>query len=94
MTDSGTIQEKDTLSTPKTGEEYFDLMNAAVSKGDTEEVNRLMTLEWKPDPDAEIITNEEPKTADEPAVEEEPKKDVVYESKEEPKVSQPTEVAE
>lgn len=58
MTDSGTIQNNDTLSTPKTGEEYQDMLNKAVSEGNTEEVNRLMTLEWTPDPDAEAVSTE------------------------------------
>ena len=92
MTDSGTIQETTTLSTPKTGQEYEDMLNKAVSEGNTEEVDRLMTLEWTPDPDAsteeEVVTT----TGDEPVVDDKDKTPVV-EDVPVPPVSQTTEVA-
>lgn len=95
MTDSGTIQENATLSTPKTGEEYQDMLNKAVSEGNSEEVNRLMTLEWTPaDPDAEAVSTEEvvAATPEEEAakkLEEEKAKEAVTETP----ASQTTEVA-
>lgn len=97
MTDSGTIQEKDTLSTPKTGEEYSDMLNKAVSEGNTEEVNRLMTLEWTPDPDAEAKVTEvieaAAPTEEEKEAAKKAEEDKAKEAVKETPGSQPTEVA-
>lgn len=92
MTDSGTIQNNDTLSTPKTGEEYQDMLNKAVSEGNTEEVNRLMTLEWTPDPDATQAEDTSTATGEEPVVADTDKK-LVEEAVKEIPGSQTTEVA-
>lgn len=49
------MTDNNTQSTPKTDKELFDAMSDAVSKGDSTEISRLMTVEVEPEtrPDAD-----------------------------------------
>jgi hypothetical protein len=64
MAGSGTIQDNNTLSTPKSEQEYLDALNKAVNEGNDSEVSRLMELELDFSSDADQTNSEgEPESA-------------------------------
>ncbi len=68
MSDSGTNSENNSQITPKTEDEYLAMLNIAVSEGNDDEVNRLMTTNFTfTSPDATEVVEEPVQAGDEPA---------------------------